>query len=68
MGIVAALLMLSSAAYAGEAYCDACQGDSGWSGQKALDQIGNPEALAASSTVMPGLSTAQKYIGDVALF
>jgi len=28
----------------GEAYCDACKGDSGWSGDKALDQIGNPNA------------------------
>jgi thiosulfate/3-mercaptopyruvate sulfurtransferase len=55
---VIALLMLANAAYGGEAYCDACKGDSGWSGDKALDQIGNPNA--GTSEVMPGLSTAQK--------
>ena len=53
-----ALLMLVNAAHGGEAYCDACKGDSGWSGQKALDQIGNPDAGKAE--VMPGLNTAQK--------
>ncbi|MCX6677744.1 MAG: rhodanese-like domain-containing protein [Methanothrix sp.] len=60
VGILAllALLMLANAAYGGEAYCDACKGDSGWSGQKALDQIGNPDA--EKTEVMPGLSTAQK--------
>jgi thiosulfate/3-mercaptopyruvate sulfurtransferase len=51
--------MLANAALGGEAYCDACASDSGWSGAKALDQIGNPNAGAASE-VMPGLSTAQK--------
>ena len=56
---VIALLMLANVAHGGEAYCDACKGDSGWSGDKALDQIGNPNAGAASE-VMPGLSTAQK--------
>ncbi len=61
VGIVAvmALLVLANAALGGEAYCDACASDSGWSGAKALDQIGNPNAGAASE-VMPGLSTAQK--------
>jgi thiosulfate/3-mercaptopyruvate sulfurtransferase len=54
-----ALLVLANAAHGGEAYCDACKGDSGWSGDKALDQIGNPNAGAASE-VMPGLNTAQK--------
>ena len=60
VGILAllALLMLVNAAHGGEAYCDACKGDSGWSGEKALDQIGNPDAGKAE--VMPGLSTAQK--------
>ncbi|MCK9567294.1 MAG: hypothetical protein M0Q43_14765, partial [Methanothrix sp.] len=53
-----ALLMLVNSAYGGEAYCDACKGDSGWSGEKALDQIGNIDAQ--STEVMPGLSTAQK--------
>ncbi len=55
---VMALLVLANAAHGGEAYCDACKGDSGWSGDKALDQIGNPSAGTAE--VMPGLSTAQK--------
>ncbi|MCK9564593.1 MAG: rhodanese-like domain-containing protein [Methanothrix sp.] len=53
-----ALLMLVNSACGGEAYCDACKGDSGWSGEKALDQIGNIDAQ--STEVMPGLSTAQK--------
>ena len=59
-GIVAfiALLMLVNAALGAEAYCNSCAGDSGWSGAKALDQIGNPNAGATES--MPGLSTAQK--------
>ena len=52
------LLMLVNAAYGGEAYCDACKGDSGLSGQKALEQIGNPNA--GNAEVLPGLSTAQK--------
>ena len=56
---VMALLVLANAAHGGEAYCDACKGDSGWSGESALDQIGNPNAAAAAE-VMPGLSTAQK--------
>ncbi|MGB5101271.1 MAG: rhodanese-like domain-containing protein [Methanothrix sp.] len=50
--------MLVNSACGGEAYCDACKGDSGWSGEKALDQIGNIDAQ--STEVMPGLSTAQK--------
>jgi thiosulfate/3-mercaptopyruvate sulfurtransferase len=60
VGIIAllALLMLVNAASAGEAYCDACKGDSGWSGAAKLDEIGNPNAGKAE--VMPGLSTAQK--------
>jgi len=53
-----ALMVLANAAYGGEAYCDACSGDSGWSGAKKLDEIGNPNAGKAE--VMPGLSTAQK--------
>ncbi len=53
-----ALLMLVNSAYGGEAYCDACKGDSGWSGAKKLDEIGNPDA--GRSEAMPGLSTAQK--------
>jgi len=53
-----ALLMLVNSAYGGEAYCDACKGDSGWSGAAKLDEIGNPNA--GKSVVMPGLSTAQK--------
>ena len=55
---VMALLVLANAAHGGEAYCDACKGDSGWSGDKALDQIGNPNA--GTTEVMPGLNTAQK--------
>ena len=51
-----ALLMLVNSAYGGEAYCDACKGDSGWSGAKKLDEIGNPDA--GRSEAMPGLSTA----------
>ncbi|MFZ2470885.1 MAG: rhodanese-like domain-containing protein [Methanothrix sp.] len=60
VGILAllALLMLVNSAHGGEAYCDACKGDSGWSGEKALDQIGN--ISAQNTEVMPGLSTAQK--------
>jgi 3-mercaptopyruvate sulfurtransferase SseA len=60
VGILAllALLMLVNAASAGEAYCDACKGDSGWSGAAKLDEIGNPNA--GKTEVMPGLSTAQK--------
>lgn len=60
MGILAllALMVLANAASAGEAYCDACKGDSGWSGAAKLDEIGNPNA--GSTEVMPGLSTAQK--------
>jgi thiosulfate/3-mercaptopyruvate sulfurtransferase len=59
-GILAllALLMLANAAYGGEAYCDACKGDSGWNPMAKLDEIGNPDAGKAE--VMPGLSTAQK--------
>jgi thiosulfate/3-mercaptopyruvate sulfurtransferase len=60
VGILAllALLMLVNAAYGGEAYCDACKGDSGWNPMAKLDEIGNPNA--GSTEVMPGLSTAQK--------
>lgn len=60
IGILAllALMVLANAASAGEAYCDACKGDSGWSGTAKLDEIGNPNA--GSTEVMPGLSTAQK--------
>lgn len=60
VGILAllALLMLVNSAYGGEAYCDACLGDSGWDPLKKLDEIGNPNAGKAE--VMPGLSTAQK--------
>ena len=60
VGILAllALLMLVNAAYGGEAYCDACKGDSGWDPMAKLDEIGNPNA--GKTEVMPGLSTAQK--------
>jgi thiosulfate/3-mercaptopyruvate sulfurtransferase len=60
VGILAllALLVLANAAYGGEAYCDACLGDSGWDPMKKLDEIGNPNA--GKVEVMPGLSTAQK--------
>ena len=60
VGILAllALLVLANAAYGGEAYCDACKGDSGWDPMKKLDEIGNPNA--GKVEVMPGLSTAQK--------
>ena len=63
VGILAllGLLILANAAYGGEAYCDACKGDSGWSGQKALEQIGNPNA--GKTEVMSGLSTAQNRVG-----
>jgi thiosulfate/3-mercaptopyruvate sulfurtransferase len=53
-----ALLMLANAAYGGEAYCNACKGDSGWDPMAKLDEIGNPNA--GNTEVMPGLSTAQK--------
>lgn len=49
--------MLANAAYAGEAYCDACKGE-GWDPMAKLDEIGNPNA--SNTEVMPGLSTAQK--------
>ena len=60
IGILAllALMVLANSASAGEAYCDACRGDSGWSGLAKLDEIGNPNA--GSAEVMAGLSTAQK--------
>ena len=60
VGILAllSLLMLANAAYGGEAYCDACLGDSGWNPMAKLDEIGNTNAGKAE--VMPGLSTAQK--------
>ncbi|MDD1760974.1 MAG: sulfurtransferase [Methanothrix sp.] len=60
VGIMAliALLALANAAYGGEAYCDACKGDSGWSGTAKLDEIGNLNS--GSEEVMAGLSTAQK--------
>lgn len=53
-----ALLVLANAAYGGEAYCDACRGDSGWSGTAKLDEIGNLNS--GTGEVMAGLSTAQK--------
>ncbi len=53
-----ALLLLANAAHAGEAYCDACKGDSGWDPMAKLDEIGNPNA--GKTEVMPGLNTAQK--------
>lgn len=60
VGILAllALLVLANAAYGGEAYCDACKGDSGWDPMAKLDEIGNPSN--GTTEVMPGLSTAQK--------
>lgn len=60
VGILAlfALLMLVNSAHGGEAYCDACKGDSGWNPMAKLDEIGNPNA--GKTEVMPGLSTAQK--------
>jgi thiosulfate/3-mercaptopyruvate sulfurtransferase len=53
------LLALANGVKAGEAYCDACKGDSGWSGAAKLDEIGNPDAIKKSET-MSGLNTAQK--------
>jgi len=53
-----ALLLLANAAHAGEAYCDACKGDSSWDPMAKLDEIGNPNA--GKTEVMPGLNTAQK--------
>ena len=53
------LLALANGVKAGEAYCDACKGDSGWSGAAKLDEIGNPDAIKKSES-MSGLSTAQK--------
>ncbi len=63
VGILAllALLMLVNSASGGEAYCDACKGDSTSSADyqlSKLDNIGNPNA--GKEEVMPGLSTAQK--------
>ena len=59
VGVIALLaLIMVNAASAGEAYCDACKGDSGWSGAAKLDEIGNPNA--GKTEVMSGLSTAQK--------
>ena len=54
-----ALLVLANGAYAGEAYCEACQGGGGWDPMAKLDEIGNPDAGEAE-TVMAGLNTAQK--------
>lgn len=54
-----ALLVLANGAYAGEAYCEACQGGGGWDPIAKLDEIGNPDAGEAE-TVMAGLNTAQK--------
>ena len=53
------LLALANGVKAGEAYCDACKGDSGWSGAAKLDEIGNPDAIKKSES-MSGLNTAQK--------
>jgi thiosulfate/3-mercaptopyruvate sulfurtransferase len=36
-----ALLMLANVAFGGEAYCNACNGDSGWSGTAKLDEEDN---------------------------
>jgi thiosulfate/3-mercaptopyruvate sulfurtransferase len=59
VGVIALLaLIMVNAASAGEAYCDACKGDSGWSGASKLDEIGNPNA--GKTEVMAGLNTAQK--------
>jgi thiosulfate/3-mercaptopyruvate sulfurtransferase len=60
MGVLAliVLLALANGAKAGEAYCDACSGESGWSGAAKLDEIGNVNQ--GESKVMSGLSTAQK--------
>lgn len=55
--ILFTLFMLSNAAFGGEAYCDACKGETGWNGLAKLDEIGNPQA---ENEVMAGLSTAQK--------
>ena len=54
-----ALLVLANGAYAGEAYCEACQKGGGWDPMAKLDEIGNPDAGEAE-TVMAGLNTAQK--------
>ena len=54
-----ALLVLANGAYAGEAYCEACQGGGGWDPMAKLDEIGNPDAGEAEA-VMAGLNTAQK--------
>ena len=54
-----ALLVLANGAYAGEAYCEACQGGGGWDPMAKLDEIGNPDA-GEKETVMAGLNTAQK--------
>lgn len=35
-----ALLVLANGAYAGEAYCEACQGGGGWDPMAKLDEIG----------------------------
>lgn len=63
VGIVVfvALLALANGARAGEYGCNACQGDSGWSGEQKLDEIGNPNAgEGTASEILPGLSTVQK--------
>jgi len=61
LGVAALLVLLALAngVKAGEAYCDACKGDSGWSGASKLDEIGNPDAIKKSES-MSGLNTAQK--------
>jgi len=61
VGIVAlvALLALANGAKAGEYGCSACQGDSGWSGERNLEEMGNP-ASGTTSEILPGLSTVQK--------
>ena len=56
---VVVLLALANGVKAGEAYCDACHAESGWSGEAKLDEIGNISSGQASE-IMPGLSTAQK--------
>jgi len=58
LGILVLLAIMINPVSGGEAYCDACKGETGWNAQQKLDEIGNPNA--GSSEVMAGLSTAQK--------
>lgn len=52
--------ILLGVAMGSEYGCDACQSESGWSGQAKLDEIGNPNASSSTSQILPGLSTVQK--------